>query len=99
MAALYVTEFTGLRETGKGIPAQVAQTPPVASHKITIAATAASITFSRRTDIIRVHTDAVCSILIGSNPTATASDGRMAADATEYFGVRPGDKLSVISNT
>lgn len=60
---------------------------------------AQSAVFPDGTRLIRVHTDAICSIKIGANPTATADDKRMAANATEYFGVTPGHKLAVITNT
>jgi orotate phosphoribosyltransferase len=48
---------------------------------------------------VRVHTDAICSIAYGANPTATINSFRMNANTTEYFGVNPGDKIAVISNT
>jgi hypothetical protein len=46
-----------------------------------------------------VHTDAICSISFGSNPTATATKARMAAGQTEYYAVNASDKVAVITNT
>ena len=60
---------------------------------------AQSSAFNAATRFIRVHTDAICSILIGSNPTATTAKKRLAADQTEYFAVNSGDKIAAITNT
>jgi hypothetical protein len=59
----------------------------------------ASAPFDPRTKFIRVHTDAICSIAIGVNPTAVATEMRMAANQTEYFGVGANSKIAVITNT
>lgn len=100
MATLYVTEFKTIALYFNGIAAQMAQTPEVTTQTVSIGgSTAQSSAFNANTSVIRVHTDAICSILIGSNPTATAGKGRMAANQTEYFGVNPGDKIAVITNS
>ena len=43
--------------------------------------------FSIYTALVRVHTDSICSVAIGNNPTATTTNKRLAANQTEYFGV------------
>ena len=100
MAKLYVTEFVGADEkTNTLVPAAktaglVDQTP------ITITGTSAqSAAFGAGASLIRVHTDAICSIAFGTNPTATTSNLRLGAGQTEYFAVVPGGKLAVIQNT
>jgi hypothetical protein len=100
MAKVYVTEFVGADEkTNVLVPAPkasgfVQQTP------ITLSGTSAqSAAFAAGTSLVRVHTDATCSVEFGSNPTATTNHLRMAADQTEYFAVVPGTKIAVISNT
>ena len=55
--------------------------------------------FSSDTNFVRVHTDAPCRIEIGMAPTATGSSMRLAGNTTEYFGVRPGMKLAVVTST
>lgn len=95
MATAYITEYGG---TGAE-RAQIAAAPAVASQTVAIGSEAKSAAFNNNTRLIRVHVDAICSVLIGPSPTATTSSARMAADSTEYFGVNPGDKISVISNT
>ncbi len=100
MAKLYVTEFVGADEkTNVLVPvpktAGLTQQTPV-----TISGTSAqSAAFAAGTSLIRVHTDAICSIAFGDNPTATTNNLRMSADQTEYFAVVPGSKIAVISNT
>lgn len=99
MAVLYVTEFD---ELGKGEPglAQIAKQPPIAEQTVAVGgASTPSATFNASTRFVRLHTDVICSFEFGSTPTATTSDARMAADNTEYFGVLPGQKVAVISNT
>lgn len=100
MAKLYITEFNRLKRPGSDT-AQIGslstgtdQSPVVISGSST-----PSAAFATDTQFIRVHTDAICSVAYGANPTATANSFRMAADQTEYFGVNPGDKIAVIANT
>lgn len=100
MAKAYITEYSGVRALeGFPGPAQIALTPELANQTVVIGSEAKSSAFSAGTRLIRVHVDAICSIEIGTAPTATTSMARMAADQTEYFGVVPGDKISVITNT
>lgn len=101
MAVLFITEYADMAQTVRG-GAQVAQSPAVAAQTVAIAGSSAqSSAFNVATTYIRVHTDAICSIVISTNPTATATSKRMAADQTEYFGVPVGQsyKVAVISNT
>jgi hypothetical protein len=99
MATLYIAEYANLAETVRGAP-PVAQAPAIAHQTVAITAgTLQSAAFDASTRFIRVHTDAICSIKIDSNPTATTSTARLAADQTEYFGVTAGHKVAVIANT
>lgn len=99
MAKVYITEHhrPGVY-SGNLMP--VVQMPPIASQTVAIgAASVQSAAFAATTKIIAAHTDAVCSIEIGTDPTATANSRRMAANSTEYFEVFPGHKIAVITNT
>jgi hypothetical protein len=97
---LYIAEHKSLAQDKFGNPLNSGIQPPLAEQKLTISGTSGqSAAFNAGTSIIRVHTDAICSILIGNNPTATANNARLAAGQTEYFSVIAGDKLAVISNT
>lgn len=96
-ATLYIDEYA----QNPYVTYQAVLTPPVASQTVAIGGSSAqSAAFNSLTRIIRIHTDAICSVLIGgTNPTATTSNARMTAGQTEYFVVQPGQKLAVISNT
>lgn len=100
MAVLYVTEFQYIGRQG-GSDVQLPLAPAqVFNNNVAIGAQAQSNAFGSKTNLIRVHADAICSVAVGgTNPIATAADARFAANQTEYFFVIPGHKLSVISNT
>jgi len=74
--------------------------PTIATQIVAIGAgSVQSSAFNAITKIIGVHTDAICSIEIGADPTATANSRRLAAGSTEYFEIIPGHKIAVITNT
>ena len=91
MASLYITEFSGQQG---GIP--VAQA--LAQQKLTIGAVALpSAALNSNTRVVRLHTDAICSVAV--NEVATADMYRMAAGQTDYLHVPAGSVLSVITNS
>jgi hypothetical protein len=99
MATLFVSEHAALHD---GAPLE----PALASQTVSIGGTsAASSAFNASTRFVRVRTDAICSVKFGADPTATASDARLPAGASEVFAVKsPIDagsrlKVAVISNT
>lgn len=104
MAIVYVAEYNEpVIRFGEAFP--VADTPQ-AEQTIAIGTASATCAdpFGADTYILRVHTDAICSVTIGplaedAAQTATADNMRMAAGTTEYFRVIPGDYISVIVNT
>lgn len=101
MPNLYITEFNleGVDAMGRLMPA--ARTLPIAEQKVAFTGTSAqSATLNASTTLVRLHTDGACSIAFGTNPTATASNMRLALDQTEYFAVQPGTglKIAAISN-
>lgn len=99
MATLYISEYSEAGIKGPGM-LPVAAEPGATTQTVSIGgASAQSSAFGSTTRFVRIHTDAICSVAFGSNPTATTSKARLAANQTEYFAVRPGDKVAVISNT
>lgn len=99
MATVYVSEYPDLHPYLGGISPMVVE-PALVEQTVAIAAgSTQSNAFGARTSVIRVHTDAVCSILVGDNPTATATNKRLAANQTEYFRVAAGHKIAVITNS
>lgn len=101
MAVLYITEFAQSGQYG-GSNIPVGQEIKTADQTVAISGTSAqSSAFQSNTTLIRLHTDAICSVNIGTSPTATATNRRMAANQTEYLGV-PGSsnfKVAVITNS
>jgi hypothetical protein len=99
MATLYISEYDRQARDPRAI-VPTGQEPAIATQTITISGVSAqSAAFNAKTTFIRVHTDAICSLVFGASPTATTSGARMAANQTEFFGVVGGGKLAVITNT
>jgi hypothetical protein len=103
MATLYINEFPGL--DGRGI-VDVLPMPPIGNSALAIGASpGASVVLSKSTKIIRVQSDAVCSIKVSKGPVAAApvaaaTDMRIPANApAEYFAVAPGSTVNVVTNT
>jgi hypothetical protein len=97
--AIYITEHP-LPRIFTGNPLPVVELPPLATQRVVNGAVSVqSSVFNAATRMIGVHTDAIVSIAVGANPTATTSDKRMAANTTEYFFVEAGQRLAVINNT
>jgi hypothetical protein len=100
MATLYVDEFATL-EYVNGVPVPIAPMPPVATQTVAISGSSTPSTngFGAATRYIRVTTDSICSIAIGTTPVATTAKTRMNANSVEYWGVVAGYKIAVIANT
>ena len=58
-----------------------------------------SAAFAATTRYIMFTCDGAFSWTIGSNPTATTSKMRFAADTVYHIQVQPGDKIAFIANT
>lgn len=100
MAYLYITELKSLRKDRNGLVPQICALPPIAEQRVAIGGTSAqSAALNAETRMVRVIADAICSVAVGPNPTATTSTMRLAADSVEYFFVNPTDKIAVISNS
>lgn len=107
MATLYIAEFSGLAPVrgpqswpAQTTSAEIVGTPPIVEQTVAIGGVSAqSSPVSGTTKLVRVHTDSICSIAFGDNPTASTSNMRLAAGQTEYFGVSSPMKIAVISNT
>jgi len=104
MAKVYITEYStppyGLNASAiavAGTPGTENSASPITSSGSSQQSTA----FAPSTVLVRIHTDGIISYAWGTNPTATTSSARMAANQTEYFGVPPGfsHKIAVITNT
>lgn len=110
MAKVYITEYSSAAlpfpyggsssNPLQNYPLDAAQEPALLTQTVDIGAMSTqSSAFNANTRFIRIHTDAICSVEFGVDPTATSSSQRMATNQTEYKGVRPGDKVAVITNS
>lgn len=95
-----ITEYPTLGRDSQGNVIPCGIEPGVVHQQVDIGGTSdQSAAFSGNTRFVRLHADAPCRIAFGSNPTAAATTMRLAAGASEYFGVTPGHKLAVITST
>lgn len=101
MSTLYITEYADVRLLSGAVPA--ATEPEIGTQTVSIGASTQSNTLKSNTRLVRLHTDAICSVVFGINPTATTANRRMSAGQTEYFTISDGSlgslKVAVISNT
>lgn len=100
-AKCYIREYNTLGEA-HGTPAQIAFEPAITDQVTSDFSGSAvqSSTFNAGTSFIRLWCDTQASYLIGTNPTAAATNAPIAALTPEYFGVpvNQGFKLSVHTN-
>ena len=88
MGNIYITEYSRVGTVDHGGGIQAGMEPPLADQVVNYSATSTdSSNFNQDTRVIRVHTDAVCHVDIGSAPNATTTKRRMAADQTEFFSI------------
>jgi hypothetical protein len=101
VATLYITEYSDIGGYVATGTAQIAAEPEVASQTVSFGASTQSSAFNAATRMVRLHTDSICSVKFGTNPTATTTNRRMPADATEYFSVPVNSayKVAAVTNT
>lgn len=96
MATADISEYWSLARDASGQVAQVGAEPSIVDQQLTIGSEVKSAAF--KGSFIRVHVDTACRIQFGPDPTASGATMRLAAGTTQYFGVIPGHKISVISD-
>ena len=102
MATAYIREYADIAVTfGKYV--QAGAEPAVADQTVTTSGTAASsAAFNANTRGIAISTPAAQAVCVafsatpGAAVTATTSNLRLPANNIVFFGVRPGDKVSLI---
>ena len=102
MSTLYITEFCDLGYTAGNGTAAAGSQPPTAEQTVSIGGVSAqSSAFQNNTRFVRLHTDAICSVEFGTNPTTTSAKARLGANQTEYYSVPMGFsyKVAVITNS
>jgi hypothetical protein len=100
----FISEYAVMAATSSGgAPAQIAAEPTLTDQAPVdfSGGAASSAVFGSQTKYIRLLCDTRCAIKLRpacSGAAATTSNKPLAADTPEYFGVQPGDCLSVIAS-
>lgn len=98
-ATLYITEYSNIGAIGTSTtpwpPGQAVTTQTV----VVGGASLQSAAFNAATKAISVTCDIGCSVLVGSNPTATTATTLLQQGDTTYMVVAPAQKIAVIANT
>lgn len=104
MASLRITEYEKMVEVSGGFRVAAGEEPAIAVQTVTFTTSTPSAAFNVRTKFVRIHTDAICSVVFGTNPTAVAGT-RLTVGQTEYFGVNVKDfapgtmKVAAVTDT
>lgn len=100
MAFAYITEYRQQALDNMNFILPAGREPSLAVQRVAIGVgSVQSAPFNANTTFVAINVDVACSIAFGANPTATALLTRLPADGTQYFGVNPGDRVAVITNT
>lgn len=102
MATLYVTEYQRTAHDGAGYGVMTGVEPATRTQTVAIGGSSAATSQPLAGRFVRVHADTACCIKFGSSGvTATTTDARLAANQTEFFGVRnsPDTYIAVIASS
>jgi hypothetical protein len=91
MATLWITEYD---KSGHSAQLPLAFEPGT-DQTVTFTTAAQSNAFAATTTYVRLYGSIECHIKFGSDPTATATSQKIAADTAEWRRVNGGDKVSV----
>ena len=99
MANLSISEFRSAVSAIGSTLASVLPQPAITNQNVSIGGSStASAAFNSKTYAVRLFTDTACAIKFGDvGSTVATTDARMAANTVEYFGVQPGQIVSVIT--
>lgn len=101
MATAYLREYANLTITSNAA-VQAPAEPGVADQTVSTSGTSAqSSAFNANTTLVAIATPAAQAVCcaFGTNPTATTSSLRLAANGLFFFGVKPGHKVALIDVT
>jgi hypothetical protein len=104
MSKLFITEYANVVFDARGESVLAPEEPALADQTpidFSDGMPHPSAVFNSQTRYVMIHTDAICSYVVGVNPTATVLNRRMATSETRFFGLKAGGglSLSVIANT
>ena len=95
MAKAWIQEYGRVSRDMDNIVAQAPQEPAVASQTVAFTTSTQSAAFSDKTVLVRILADAECRLAFGADPTADDDSLPLPAGASEYFGVKAGDKVAI----
>jgi hypothetical protein len=99
-ATLYISEFAAPVSQVGTVTAQMLPQPAITDQTVAIGSSSApSAAFNAQTHAVMLECDAICSIVFGATPVATATNMRLPAGTIVQFTVVPGQKVAVITNT
>lgn len=104
MALLDISQYDRLPIDGMGRAIPTALEPHNTHEQVAVGGgSLQSAVFDQGTQFVRLHTDTACRVEFGVNPTAAGTSKRLAANATEYFGVKKAGsgpmRVAVIATT
>lgn len=102
MATAWVTEYADAARVfpnagGAVIPA--GQEPALTVQSVTYTTATESAAFNSRTRMVRVYTSADARVAFGDAPVAVAGSTPVTGKVAEFFGVAPGQKISIYDGT
>ena len=97
MALLFISEYRNMATDAFGKPIPIGEEPAVVTQVVAVTTPSTpSAAFNSSTRFIKMHSDTTCHIEFGTAPVAVAAtDHRLVAGTTEFFGVIPGSALKV----
>jgi hypothetical protein len=104
MSKFFITEYENVVFDARGEPVLAPEEPALVDQTpidFSDGLPHPSAVFNSKTRYVMIHTDAICSYLVGANLKATVLNRRMATSETRFFGLKAGGglSLSVIANT
>lgn len=99
MAKAHIQEYAELAEDAKGYRVPVGKESAIATQSVTYTTASQSAAFDSATRFVRIICDADGFLAFGTNPTADADSMFLPLDTAEYFGVVPGEKVSIYDGT
>lgn len=101
MAKAYIREYQKMAQVqASKSDLSAPQEPGVDQDPITVSGThAESAAFATDTRFIGITCDGIMSLVFGAAPVATTNHFRIPAGVIAYYGVIPGQKVSLITNT
>lgn len=87
MATLRIVEYEALATDANGNAMPIPLEPSIAHQSVSFTTSTQSAALNTRTKFVRLEASADAYVLFGTNPTATATCGRIPSGVVEHRGV------------